>query len=80
LLRSDEVDRSGDRDSARSLGPGDVASLSALHTFLATATRTAADGATVEIVGFEPDVDALLDLLGVEGPVPEAIRVALPPR
>jgi hypothetical protein len=78
LVRSGAGDGLGDRRGARPFNPEDAASMSALHKFLASVTRSAPDGAVVEAVGFEPDVDALLDLLEIEGPPPDVIAIKLP--
>jgi hypothetical protein len=80
LVRSSRVDPLERDRPTRAINPEDVASLGALHAFLAAVTRSATPGATVDVVGFEPDVDALLDLLEIEGPVPEVISVPLPER
>lgn len=77
LVRSGAGNRLGDHRGARPFNRDDVASMSALHKFLTSVTRSAPDGAVVEVVGFEPDVDALLDLLDIEGPPPEVITVKL---
>ena len=61
-----------------SLGSGDVASLDSFHNCLRKATRAAPDGETATVVGLEPDVLKILELLDIEGPPPEdPITVAL---
>jgi hypothetical protein len=80
LVRSGTGEGPEERRSARPLFREHVASMSALHSFLAAVTRSAANGETVEVVGFEPDVDTLLDLLDVQGRIPDVIPVTLPAR
>lgn len=73
-----ESDELSERSDARPLLRADVASKATLHAFLSRVTRGSAHGATVEVVGFEPDVDDLLDLLEVVAPIPNVIPVTLP--
>ena len=75
----------GPEEDARSVGAkpldaDDVVSLDDFYDFLAAVTRTVPDAATVEVVGFEPEIANVLDLLEIEGPPPDVISVALPGR
>lgn len=79
LVRSRSRSRLEETQQVRHLNREDITSLSALHQFLTTVTRAAEDGTTVDVVAFDPDVDALLDLLEVEGPTAAVIMVTLPP-
>ncbi len=60
------------------LGPQDLESLSALHTFLARLTRSAEPGEVVEASCARFHAEALLDLLEVEGMPSTPIPVVLP--
>ncbi|MER7582387.1 hypothetical protein [Kitasatospora sp. NPDC097691] len=55
----------------------DVVSLDAFHQYLKAATQSAPDAAVVEVVGFQPTLLRLLDLLDIEGPPPDPITVEL---
>ena len=55
----------------------DVASLGVFHRFLAKATRMAPNAGTVEVVGLQPEVAKILELLQIEGPPPDLITIKL---
>jgi hypothetical protein len=74
--RGEEAQRLG----AKPLDADDVASLTTFQHFLTAVTRTAPNAAGVDVVGFEPEVAKVLDLLEIEVPPPDVISVALPQR
>jgi hypothetical protein len=79
LLRSGRS-LAGGSDDTTALGHDDVASLTAFQEFLERITRLAAEGGTVWVVGFDPDVVTVLELLEITGPPPEPINVEMTPQ
>ena len=59
------------------LAGGDVTSLDALKEFLTELTRMAPDLGSVDVIGYDPDIFKILQLLAIEGPAPDPITVAL---
>jgi hypothetical protein len=59
------------------LDSGDVSSLDVFHEFLTEATRIAPDGGLVEVLGYVPEVFRILQLLTIEGPPPDPVKITL---
>ncbi|MFF3249108.1 hypothetical protein ACFYWY_36515 [Streptomyces sp. NPDC002870] len=71
-VRADEV-----MADASAMEDQDVMSLDAFHRYLRTATRLVPDAGVVEVVGFQPTLFKLLELLKIEGPPPNPISIEL---
>jgi hypothetical protein len=72
-----ERDRDISVTSGAPLDDDAVASVGSFHDYLKKVTRTAPDGGTVKVVGFEPEIFKILELLEIEGPPPDPITVTL---
>ena len=80
LLRTEDgVERVESAERIASIDSDQLESETVLLEFLAGLTRREADGATIEAVIFEPDVDRFLTLLGADdGPAPDPLVVKVP--
>ncbi|MFD8301518.1 hypothetical protein ACFV29_04035 [Streptomyces sp. NPDC059690] len=69
------ADEPGDKASA--MDDQDVVSLAALNEYLKKVTRLAPNAGAVDVIGFEPTLFKLLELLNIEGPPPDSITIEL---